>query len=96
MLRPEYTSRFEKDVKQLKKKHANMGLLKDVIRLVVQNDEESLTEFRRRHRMHELKGNWAGATECHVANLGNWLCIWQVSDGLAIFLRTGTHEEIFR
>ncbi|MDO5722423.1 MAG: type II toxin-antitoxin system YafQ family toxin [Actinomycetaceae bacterium] len=96
MLRPEYTSRFEKDVKRLKKKHADMALLKDVVRLVVQNDEASLAELRRRHRMHELKGNWAGAKECHVANLGNWLCVWQVSDDLAIFLRTGTHDEIFR
>ncbi|MFC5281073.1 type II toxin-antitoxin system YafQ family toxin [Arcanobacterium canis] len=96
MLWPEYTSRFEKDVKRLKKKHADMSLLKGVIQLIVQNDKESLVELRRRHRMHELKGNWAGAKECHVANLGDWLCVWQVSDGLAIFLRTGTRDEIFR
>lgn len=96
MLRPEYTTRFEKDVKRLKKKHADVGLLKEVIRLVVRNDEESLAELRRRHRVHELKDNWAGAKECHVANLGDWLCVWQVSDDLAIFLRTGTHGEIFR
>lgn len=73
-----------------------MGLLKEVIRLVVRNDEELLAELRRRHRMHKLKGNWAGAKDCHVANSGDWLCVWQVSDDLAICLRIGTHDEIFR
>lgn len=46
--------------------------------------------------MHDLKGKWAGAKECHIANFGDWLLVWQVSGDIAVFLRTGTHEEIFR
>ncbi len=95
MLRPEFTSKFERDVKRLQKKHVAVEPLKDVIRLVLVNDAASLGELRRRHRMHELKGAWQGAKECHVANMGDWLCVWQTTDELAIFLRTGTHDEIF-
>lgn len=95
MLRAEYTSHFERDVKRLKKKHADLKLLKEVVRLILTNDENSLAELRRRHRMHELKGRWRGSQECHVANLGDWLCVWQVSSHTAVFLRTGTHDQIF-
>ncbi len=95
MLRPEYTSKFERDVKRLKNKHVDVEPLKDVIRLVLTNDSASLEELRRRHRMHELKGSWRGTKECHVANAGDWLCVWQTTDDLAVFLRTGTHDEIF-
>lgn len=96
MLRAEFTSQFERDVKRLKRKHADLAQLKQVVRLVLADDEASTTELRRRHRMHELKGDWRGARECHVANLGDWLCVWQVVDGVAIFLRTGSHDQVFR
>lgn len=95
MLRPEFTAKFERDIKRLKKKHRNVEPLKDVIRLVLENDSAWLEELRRQHGMHELEGSWQGAKECHVANVGDWLCVWQVADELAIFLRTGTHDEIF-
>lgn len=96
MLVLEYTSRFEKDVKRLKKKRANLAELRQVIRLIEADDRASLDELRRRHRMHQLKGSWDGAKECHVANMGDWLLVWQVMDGTAVLLRTGTHQEIFR
>ncbi|MDF1489640.1 type II toxin-antitoxin system YafQ family toxin [Tessaracoccus sp. HF-7] len=92
----EYTSRFEKDVKRLKKKRANLAELRQVIRLIEADDRASRDELRRRHRMHQLKGSWDGAQECHVANMGDWLLVWQVMDGTAVLLRTGTHQEIFR
>lgn len=46
--------------------------------------------------MHALKGNWSGSNECHVANAGNWLVIWRTGNGLAVFQRTGSHDELFR
>lgn len=54
-----------------------------------------MEELRRRYRMHSLKGNWAGAKECHVANAGDWLLIWITSKTHAYFLRTGTHDDLF-
>ncbi|WRS29229.1 type II toxin-antitoxin system YafQ family toxin [Actinomycetaceae bacterium MB13-C1-2] len=96
MLLLEYTSRFEKDVKRLAKKRANLAELRNVIRLIEVDSEESLSELRRHHRMHQLKGAWADANECHIANAGDWLLVWQVDGGVAVLLRTGTHQDIFK
>ena len=95
MLQPEFTSKFERDIKRLKKKHVDVAPLKGVIGLVVANDGRSMEVLRQRHRMHELKGAWRNARECHVANAGDWLCVWQVVGDLAIFLRTGSHDDVF-
>mgnify|MGYP002738931561 FL=1 len=95
-LRLDYTTRFGKDVKRLRKRNADLGALREVIRLIELNDVESREELRRRHRAHLLRGRWEGAAECHVANSGNWLMVWQEADGVAVLLRTGTHQEIFR
>ena len=46
--------------------------------------------------MHRLSGQWAGSNECHVANAGDWLIIWQVHGDIAYFQRTGSHSELFR
>ncbi len=46
--------------------------------------------------MHDLRGDWSGSRECHVANAGDWLVIWREGSGLAVFQRTGSHNELFR
>jgi mRNA interferase YafQ len=46
--------------------------------------------------MHDLKGEWAGSRECHIANAGDWLVIWREGNGLAVFQRTGPHDGLFR
>ena len=52
--------------------------------------------LKRRHNMHRLSGSWAGRSECHVANSGDWLVIWSSNDNVAFFERTGSHDELFR
>lgn len=96
MLRVAYTARFQRDVKRLKKKQVDLDQLKNLIDLVAQNTPEALEELRRRHNMHELKGEWAGSRECHVANAGDWLVIWRDEGAFVIFQRTGSHDELFR
>lgn len=96
MLRPEYTSQFERDVKRLKKKHVSLEALKEVMLLVLEDSKESQEELSRRHNAHVLKGDWSGSNECHVANAGDWLLVWKTGKGLAVFQRTGTHDELFR
>lgn len=51
--------------------------------------------LRRRHRAHMLTGNLAGVMECHIGNAGDWLAIWMRDDGIAVFMRTGGHDELF-
>ena len=96
MLEVEFTPQFQRDVKKLSKKHIDLTPLKLLVDLVSENTAESLKELRFKHNMHTLKGEWAGSHECHVANAGNWLVIWRQGAGLAVFQRTGTHDELFK
>ncbi len=96
MLRVAYTARFQRDVKHLKKKHYDLDQLKSLIDLVAQNTPEALDKLRRRHNMHEPRGEWSGSRECHVANAGDWLVIWRDEGTFVTFQRTGSHDELFR
>ena len=46
---------------------------------------------------HPLKGEWAGHRECHIG--GDFLLAYKLDDtgraGLVIFVRAGTHAELF-
>ncbi|NMN02503.1 type II toxin-antitoxin system YafQ family toxin [Bifidobacterium panos] len=95
MLRADYSPRFCKDYKRLSRKRYDMKLLDEVIALVLTDDDESKRTLVNRHNMHRLKGNFSGAYECHVANIGDWLLVWQTGNGIAFFARTGKHDEIF-
>ena len=72
-----------------------MGLLKEVMLLLVANDAPLGPEWKD----HPLKGEWGGARECHVG--GDFLLIYRLGDtpgpgGGIVFLRAGTHSELFR
>jgi mRNA interferase YafQ len=95
MLVPEYTSGFERDVKRMARKHMDTEGLRRVIRLVLADNEESRDELRRRHRAHRLTGDWSGVLECHIDNSLDSLLIWRTSSGTAVFLRVGSHDELF-
>lgn len=95
-LQPDFTPAFARDVKRLSKRRVSLDPLEEVIELVCQNDGNALEELRRRHRMHTLGGSWRGSRECHVANAGDWLVIWRSNDAVAVFQRTGCHDELFR
>ena len=96
MLEALYTSKYERDVKALVKKHCDIAPLGEVVDLILEDTEESRRILQRRHNMHSLKGVWSGSNECHVANAGDWLVIWKTGNGLAVFQRTGSHDELFR
>ena len=90
------TSLFRKDVKRLRKKHADLALIGQVVQLIMENSRSSEEELKRRHNMHKLKGEWKKSLECHVVNTGDWLLVWTVEGDRAYLQRTGTHDEIFR
>ena len=95
-LEPDLTPAFRRDIKKLDKKHTGDAPLLEVMELVLENTKQSKHELTRRHNMHALKGEWKNSLECHVANVGDWLLVWCVADGFAVFQRTGTHDEIFK
>lgn len=46
--------------------------------------------------MPDLRGEWSGSRECHVANAGDWLVIWRDEDTFVTFQRPGSHDDLFR
>lgn len=92
----DYTPRFRRDYKRVKRRGEDLSLLAEVIDLIAADTPAAQEELRRRHRVHRLQGPWDGARECHIANAGDWLLVWEVRDGVALLVRTGTHDEIFR
>lgn len=95
-LRAQFTPSFKRDLKKLDRKHIDDAPLAEVIDLIIDNTPESLETLRRRHDMHLLKGEWAGSSECHVCNAGDWLLIWKTFDDIALLQRTGSHDDLFR
>lgn len=88
MLRPEYTTRFKKDLKTIQRRNWNVDLLKKVIMLLC--DEIPLNE---KNRDHSLSGNWSGHRECHIQP--DWLLIYKIGNGILVLERTGSHSDLF-
>lgn len=88
MLKPEYTTKFKKDLKTVEKRNLDIELLKNVINKLCL--EEPL---HTKNKDHNLSGDWAGCRECHITP--DWLLIYQVGNGIIVFERTGSHSDLF-
>jgi len=70
-----------------------MNRLKEVMLLLIANDAPLGPE----RLDHPLGGDWLGHRECHVG--GDFLLAYKLDDrgkhGLVIFVRAGTHAELF-
>ena len=84
------SSRFQKDVKRLKKRGYDISLLVQVLETLSKGEE-----LPAKNRDHSLSGNYSGCRECHIAP--DWLLIYEiVQDALILYLtRTGTHSDLF-
>ena len=90
MYRIRPTTKFQKDVKRLKKRGYELSSLTKVIQILA--DGKNLQP---QNRDHALSGNYAGFRECHIAP--DWLLIYEISeDTLFLYLtRTGSHSDLF-
>ena len=90
MYRIRPTTKFQKDVKRLKKRGYDLSSLTKVIQILA--DGKCLPP---QNRDHALSGNYAGFRECHIAP--DWLLIYEISeDTLFLYLtRTGSHSDLF-
>jgi mRNA interferase YafQ len=70
-----------------------MNRLKEVMLLLIANEELLGPEWLD----HSLGGAWSGHLECHVG--GDFLLVYKLDDsvraGQVIFVRTGTHADLF-
>lgn len=88
ILKAEYSSAFNKDIKRIQKRGLDMSMLIKVVNILVyQRPLDS------QYRDHALRGNWIGYRELHISF--DWLLIYRYSSGAVYFARTGTHSELF-
>lgn len=86
----DYTKSFIKDWERLSRSgRFNMNKLKEVMLLLIANDGPLGAEWLD----HALKGDWSDHRECHVG--GDFLLIYQIDENQLIFVRCGTHAELF-
>ena len=86
----EYTSRFKKEYKLIKKRGYNIDLLKAVIEILRKGEP-----LREMYKDHPLRSNWNGYRECHIQN--DWLLIYKYKNNELILslTATGTHSDLF-
>ena len=90
----DYTKGFLKDWQRLSRSgRYDMNRLKEAIMLLVANAGPLPPEWLD----HPLAGDWNGHRECHMG--GDFLLIYRIADtskqGLVVFVRSGTHAELF-
>ena len=61
MLTAKYTPQFERDAKKLARKHIDLAPLSEVVDLILEDTKEARKALKQRHKMHRLKGEWAGS-----------------------------------
>ena len=85
-----WTNQFKKDYKLAIKRHLDINLLDDVIRILAKG--EQLPE---KNKDHALIGNWNGYRECHIQP--DWLLVYKIEIDLLVLTltRTGTHADLF-
>ena len=85
-----WTTKFKRDYKLAMKRHLDIELLDDIIRMLSRG--ETLPE---KNKDHELSGNWAGFRECHIQP--DWLLVYRIEDDVLVLtlVRTGTHSDLF-
>ena len=84
------TTRFQKDLKRIKKRGFDMALLTEILKKLTAGED-----LPARNRDHMLSGDYAGCHECHITP--DWLLIYEINgDELILYLtRTGSHSDLF-
>lgn len=90
----DYAKSFLKDWERITRAgRYDMNRLKEVMLLLVANDAPLGAEWLD----HSLGGDWVGHRECHVG--GDFLLAYKLDDsakhGLVVFVRTGSHADLF-
>jgi mRNA interferase YafQ len=85
-----YAKAFRKDWERLSRSgRYDMRRLKEAMGLLIANDAPLGLEWRD----HALSGNWSDHRECHIG--GDFLLIYRTDNEAIVFVRAGTHSELF-
>lgn len=83
-----YGSHFRRDFKLAAKRGLDTKLLRRVMKCL-END----APLDEKYRNHPLTGSYAGHFECHIQP--DWLLIYRLTENAVIFVRTGSHSDLF-
>ena len=92
----DFAKAFSKDWERLSRSgRYDMNRLKQAMLMLIAGDAPLGAEWKD----HPLKGEWSGARECHIG--GDFLLIYRLDEnagpgGSVVFVRAGTHSELFR
>jgi mRNA interferase YafQ len=89
MLIPVRTTQFKRDTKLSEKRGRDMSKLRSV--MIKLAKEEPLDP---KYRDHRLSGDYKNHRECHVEP--DWLLIYRTTAKEIVFVRTGTHSDLFK
>lgn len=90
MLDIEYTARFKRDARRMRKQGRDIKKL-DAIILSLRNGEVLPASMRD----NDLTGSYKGHRECHIAP--DWLLIYRIDSEVLVLtaVRTGSHADLF-
>jgi mRNA interferase YafQ len=88
MRRPIYKKKFSKDFKKILKRGNDMTKLEKVVDDLILNKP-----LDKKYLDHALKGEYSDCRECHIEP--DWLLIYIVEKEEIVFVRTGTHADLF-
>lgn len=88
MLRPVHKKKFEKDIKKLIKRGYDLENLRSIMEDLI--NEKPLSK---KFLDHPLKGDYVDCRECHIKP--DWLLIYLIDKPDIIFIRTGSHSDLF-
>ena len=89
MLSPVYKNKFEKDLKRVLKRGKSTNKIKTVMKMIMQGEP-----LPQKYCDHQLKGDYTDCRECHIEP--DWLLIYMVYNDEVIFVRTGSHSDLFK
>lgn len=91
MLKPVPTARYERDVKRLRQRGADVAQLFALVDLLLEGKP-----LPPRYKDHQLVGTLHKFRDAHVNEPEDWVLVYRVIGGMLVLARTGTHGEVFR
>jgi len=85
----EYTNKFRRDLKRIKKWDKDISKLEQLVSAMRSDKPLPVTA-----RPHKLEGEWNGFWECHIEP--DWVLIYDVTDEAVLLAGTGTHTDLFK
>lgn len=81
-------SRFDKDIKKMKKRGKSFDVFKKVIEDLAQD-----IPLEAKFKDHKLIGDYVGARDCHIEP--DWVLIYENHKDELVLIRTGSHADLF-